>query len=281
MKRNKNFEGKEPLLYLVATPIGNLKEMTPRALEILADADIIAAEDTRNSFALLEKFSIRKEMFSLREHNENQASEHLISLLKQGKKIAYISDAGYPGISDPGYLLVKNAKNAGIKVSTVAGSSAFLAALVSSGLPTNHFYFYGFLPVKNNEAISELENLKSFKDTLIFYESPHRIHKTLCTLYDVLGNREAVIGRELTKINEEFISGTLEELTDIDEVTLKGEMVIVIKGNDEVATIDDKEALNTVNELIGKGLTTKDAIEVSAKIYKINKNVLYNKVHKK
>lgn len=279
MKRNKNFTDNKPLIYLVATPIGNLKEMSPRALEILSDTDIIAAEDTRNTFSLLEKYGIKKELFSLREHNENQASEHLINLVKEGKKVAYVSDAGYPGISDPGYLLVKNAREAGINVSTISGSSAFINALVASGLPTDHFYFYGFLSPKKGEAIEQLEGMKNYKDTLIFYESPHRIIKTLETLFEVFGNRQAVIARELTKLNEEYISGTLEELVVLDESTLKGEMVILVEGNKEENKIDEKEIIALVNELKEKGLSTKDAIEITAKVHRINKNWLYKIVH--
>ena len=141
MNRNKSFDNNQPLIYLVATPIGNLNEITKRALDILQDMDVIAAEDTRNTFSLLSQYGIKKELFSLREHNENEASEHLIKLVKSGKKVAYVSDAGYPGISDPGYLLVKKAREEGVSVSTVSGSCAFINALVASGLPTNHFYF--------------------------------------------------------------------------------------------------------------------------------------------
>ena len=157
MKRSKSFDKSSPLLYLVATPIGNLGEMSKRALDVLQEMDVIAAEDTRNTHMLWAQYGINKELFSLREHNENEASMHLISLIKKGKKVAYVSDAGYPGISDPGYLLVKNAIREGIAVSTVSGSSAFINALVASGLPTDHFYFYGFLSKKGSEAKTTLE----------------------------------------------------------------------------------------------------------------------------
>ena len=159
MKRTKSFQDNKPLLYLIATPIGNLSEITERALTILKEMDVVAAEDTRNTYSLLNQYGIKKELFSLREHNENEASSHLIELMKKGKKVAYVSDAGYPGISDPGYLLVKNALANDINVSTISGSSAFINALVASGLPTDHFYFYGFLPKKENEAIRVLEKL--------------------------------------------------------------------------------------------------------------------------
>lgn len=275
MKRNKSFDNKQPLLYLIATPIGNLKELSPRAIDILNDIDIVAAEDTRNSKQLLAHYNIYKDMFSLREHNENEASKHIIELIKQGKKVAYMSDAGYPGISDPGYLLVKNAIENDIAVSTVNGACAFINALVASGLSTDHFYFYGFLSPKENEAKGELEEMKNRKETLIFYEAPHRIDKTVKWLHDVLGNREIVIARELTKLNEEYIRGTLDELVNLDFTTLKGEMVIIVSGNNDKQEIDEAAIKARLQYLIKKGLSNKDAIEVVADEYKINKNTIY------
>lgn len=275
MKRNKSFDKKQPLLYLIATPIGNLKELSPRAIEILNDVDLVAAEDTRNSKQLLSHYDIYKDMFSLREHNENEASKHIIELLKNGKKVAYMSDAGYPGISDPGYLLVKNAIENDISVSTVNGACAFINALVASGLPTDHFYFYGFLNPKENEAKNELEEMKNRKETLIFYEAPHRIEKTVNWMYNVLGNRDIVIARELTKLNEEYIRGTLDELVNLDFSTLKGEMVIIVSGNNQKQEIDEQTIKARLEYFHKKGLSNKDAIEVVADEYKINKNTIY------
>lgn len=275
MKRNKSFDNKQPLLYLIATPIGNLKELSPRAIEVINQSDIIAAEDTRNSKSLLSNYGIHKEMFSLREHNENEASKHLIELLKAGKKIAYMSDAGYPGISDPGYLLVKNAIENDIAVSTVNGACAFINALVASGLPTDHFYFYGFLSAKESEAKIELEEMKNRKETLIFYEAPHRIEKTIKLIQEVLGNRKAVIARELTKLNEEYIRGELDELINLDYPTLKGEMVVIVEGNKVEKEIDEEKIKNRLEYFHKKGLSNKDAIEVVADEYGINKNIVY------
>ena len=275
MKRNKSFDNKQPLLYLIATPIGNLKELSPRAIEILNDVDLVAAEDTRNSKQLLSHYDIYKDMFSLREHNENEASKHIIELIKNGKKVAYMSDAGYPGISDPGYLLVKNAIENDISVSTVNGACAFINALVASGLPTDHFYFYGFLNPKENEAKNELEEMKNRKETLIFYEAPHRIEKTVKWMHDVLGNRDIVIARELTKLNEEYIRGTLDELVNLDFSTLKGEMVIIVSGNNQKQEIDEQAIKARLEYFHKKGLSNKDAIEVVADEYKINKNTIY------
>ena len=246
--------------------------MSKRALDVLSEMDIIAAEDTRNTKLLLKNYGIEKDYFSLREHNENEASQHLIKIIKDGKKVAYVSDAGYPGISDPGYLLVCNAIKEDISVSTVCGSSAFLNALVASGLPTNHFYFYGFLSAKESEAKTELEDIKNRKETVIFYEAPHRILKTLSILKDVLGDRNIVLARELTKLNEEFIRGTIDELLTIDESTLKGEMVLIVEGNKTEEKVDDSKVIERIKYFIGKGLTNKDAIEIVCDEMKLNKN---------
>ena len=272
MTRNKSFESNTNLLYLVATPIGNMSEVSERMVSILKEMDVIAAEDTRNTGSLLAKLGISKELFSLREHNENEASAHVIKLIKEGKKVAYLSDAGYPGISDPGYLLVQNALANDIRVSTISGPCAFINALVASGLETDHFYFHGFLPAKDGEAKKELEELKSRKETLIFYESPHRIHRTLVNMHDVLGERKAVIARELTKINEEYIRGTLLELVQIEEETLKGEMVVLIEGNKEKPIINDEKIKERVGYYLERGFSKKEAAEMVAKEMNIPKN---------
>ena len=275
MKRNKSFDNTQPVLFLISTPIGNLNEMNSRALKTIEEMDIIAAEDTRNSGALLRHFGYKKEMFSLREHNEVEASTKLISFIKEGKKVAYMSDAGYPGISDPGYILTKMAIENDIAVSVINGSCAFITALVASGLPTDHFYFYGFLPPKENEAKTSLEEMKDRKETLIFYEAPHRIEKTICLLNEVLGDRQAVIARELTKLNEEYIRGSLNELKGLDFATVKGEIVIIVDGNKNEAEIGENTIKTRLKYFIDKGLSKKDAIEVVSDEYKINKNLVY------
>lgn len=272
MKRIKSFDNSHPVLYLIATPIGNLGEFSPRALETINQMDLIGAEDTRNTGDLLNKFNIKKPLFSLREHNEIEASNYLIEQIKQGKKIAYMSDAGYPGISDPGYLLVKLALQNDIAVSVISGSSAFINALVSSGLDTSHFYFHGFLSAKEGEAKTELESLKDKSETLIFYESPHRIKKTLQILFDVLGDREVSLHRELTKLNEENIIGKLSELLELDESTLKGEMVIIIEGNKDNKSLSDEEILEKVKYFTDKNMSKKDAIETVSELYNVRKN---------
>ena len=272
MTRSKPFNNTKPVLYLIATPIGNLKEMSPRALEVIAEMDIIAAEDTRNSFSLLNNFGIKKEMFSLREHNEIEASKHLLEKIKEGKKVAYMSDAGYPGISDPGYLLVQEMIKNDVAVSTVSGSSAFINALVASGLNTKHFFFYGFLPAKESEAKEEISSLKNRKETIVLYEAPHRIMKTLVLLKDGLGDRYVCLARELTKINEEYIRGNLSELLELDESTIKGEIVLIVEGNKEENTVDDKEIISRIEYFVKLGLSQKDAINVVSEEFNINKN---------
>jgi len=281
MIRNKNFDNNGLLLYLVATPIGNLGEFSKRAIEVVSNCDIVAAEDTRNSKDLLSKFNIFKEMFSLREHNEVEASLSLINKIKGGKKVCYMSDAGYPCISDPGFILVKKCLENGIKVSTISGSSAGINALVASGIDSSHFYFYGFLSAKESEAKKELEELKEFKDTIIFYESPHRIIDTLSLLYFAFGDRKFALARELTKLNEEYIYGSLSEIKEIDQESLKGEMVIIVEGNKKEKEID----LNLVNERINyfktKGLTNKDISEIISYEFPLGKNAIKDLINKK
>ena len=274
MKRSKSFDKNNFLLYLVATPIGNLKEFSSRAIEVVNEADIVAAEDTRNAYDLLNRFGIKKELYSLREHNEKEASKHIVSLIKAGKKVVYMSDAGYPGISDPGNLLVKELIDNDIAVSTISGSCAFINALVASSLDSNHFFFYGFLSAKDGEAKEEINSLVSLKNTLIFYEAPHRIMRTLTLLKEGFGNRNACVARELTKINEEYIRGTLNELCELEEDSLRGEMVIVVDGNKEETVVKDEEIIARVAYFTKLGISQKDAINVVADEFKINKNYI-------
>ena len=272
MKRIKSFNNTHPVLYLIATPIGNLGEFSTRAIETINEMDLIAAEDTRNTLDLLHKFDIKKPCVSLREHNEIEASLSLIKEIQNGKKVAYMSDAGYPGISDPGYLLTKLCVENDIAVSVISGGCAFINALVSSSIDTAHFYFHGFLSAKENEQVQELEALKNKEETLIFYESPHRIETTLKTLYKVLGDRYISLQRELTKLNEEKVYGRLSEVLSIDMSTLKGEMVIVVEGNKDKEEYSDEDIINKVNNFISKGMSKKDAIDSVSEIYKIRKN---------
>ena len=280
MNRNKSFENNY-LLYLIATPIGNLSEFSNRAIEIINEMDLIACEDTRNTQKLLSFFNIKKELVSLHEHNEVSQSKFIIEQIKQGKKVAYVSDAGYPCISDPGNILVKLALEEGISCSTISGSSAFLNALVSSGLSTEHFYFHGFLSSNDSEAKKELENLSKKEETLIFYESPHRIVRTLKLFYEIFGDRKAVISRELTKLHEEQIRGTLSEFINIEESSLKGEIVVIIDGAKNVDEISDEQIKNRFEEIIKLGVENKAAIEIVSQELNVNKNrvkkLIFNK----
>ncbi len=281
MKRSKYYNSASPTLFLVSTPIGNKSEFSPRAIETLKSMDYVGCEDTRTSGLLFSHFDIHATLIPCHEHNENEASVRLINYLLDGKKVAYVSDAGYPGISDPGSRLVAKAIENDINVVVINGSSAFLPALIGSGLDTSHFYFYGFLASKESTRIKELEEMSTRKETLIFYESPHRILETLNNLYQMFGNRRACIAREITKIHEEYIRGTLEELITLDKDTLIGEMVLIVEGNlDNEEGLSEDEIINYVNTLISQGLTPKSAIKETASKFKLAKNYVYDLVHK-
>ncbi len=277
MIREGNFEGKRPLLYLVATPIGNISEFSPRAASILQEMDYIACEDTRNSGLLFSRLNIKKPLVSCHEHNEEEASAKIIELLLEGKKIAYVSDAGYPTVSDPGARLVKKAIENDIKVSVVNGPSASLCALAASGLDTSHYYFEGFLPSKASEMKRELDELKERKETIIFYESPHRIDRTLKAMKEAFGgDRKACLARELTKIHEEYIRASLAELSDIDSSTLIGEMAIIVEGKKEdKAELSDKDIATLLTEAL-KNLKGKEAVSIISKEKNLPKNRVYD-----
>jgi len=282
MKRNASFGPIEALLYLVATPIGNLEEVSPRTLKTLAYVDYIATEDTRVSGKLLAHFGIEKPLIPCHEHNEAAASAQIIDLLTKGQRVAYMSDAGYPAISDPGARLVAMALEADIKITVISGPSAMLNAIVASGLDSDHFYFHGFLPSKPTSRKDELLALQPRKETLVFYESPHRIIASLKAMRDYLGNRKACLARELTKKFEEYIYGTLSELAELDEKTLKGEMVVIVGGNrDELeAKVGDDEIVNFINSQTNLGISTKDAIKQASQVLKVNKNYIYKLIHR-
>jgi len=279
--RSLNFESDKPLLYLIATPIGNIQEVSPRTIEVLSSVDLIACEDTRVSGKLLSLLGLKKDLVSLREHNEVSVSRDLVNKIKSGIKVAYMSDAGYPCISDPGSKLVKICLENDINVAPISGPNAALNALVGSGLCGDHFYFHGFLNAKDSVRLEELRELSFKKETLIFYEAPHRIQKTLEAMYEVLGDRKACIARELTKKHEEFIRGGLKTLSEIDPDTLKGEMVIVVEGSsgEEKPIIGDADIVNMVKALVESGMSTKDAIKKVSDLTKINKNTIYRIYH--
>lgn len=262
-------------LYLVPTPIGNLKDVTSRTLEIYNLVDYIACEDTRNTSKLLHLLGIDKPTFSCHEHNELTASNKIISDLLDGKNIAYSSDAGMPCISDPGYLLLNKCIENNINIIPLPGANAALTALIASGLETKHFLFYGFLDPKISQKERELEDLINFPYTIIFYESPHKIYDTLKSLYKIFGNRKITICRELTKLHEEFIRTNLLEASKIEN-NLIGEMVLIVEGNnkEKSSSIDDESISELYNKLINNGLSNKDAVIALSALFDIKKNAL-------
>ena len=282
MNRQKSFENEKPTLYLVPTPIGNLNEMTPRAIDVLNSVDVIACEDTRNSGQLLKHFGISKRLIAYQNFNETSSTKGIINLLSQGNNIALISDAGYPLINDPGQRVVSEVTALGYNVVPISGCSAFLNALVASGLIAQPFIFIGFLPPSTHDCVKKLRLYQSYPMTLIMYEAPHRIEKMLQSCLDVLGNRHLCIARELTKVHEEFIRGTISEILPIAS-ELKGEMVVVIEGNqdDYEKDIDMGQILNMVNTSIESGMSTSAAIKEVAKQTGISKNQIYDLVHGK
>ena len=261
------------ILYLVATPIGNLEDITFRAIDILKSVDKIYAEDTRTSLVLLSHYNIKTKLESYHNFNQEEKTESVIEELKSGLKIALISDAGLPVISDPGFKIVNRARQEGLRVSTIPGASAGISALIASGIAPMPYTFYGFLDSKTSKRQEELKNLKYLKSTLIFYEAPHRIHDTLSDMQEVLGNRYCVLARELTKTFEEYITGSISE---VNEYEYKGEMVLIVEGykEDNIDTSNIDTNLK-IDELISLGYKPNDAIKEVAKMLNIDRKELY------
>lgn len=285
MQRISSFNGdQQGRLYLVPTPIGNLDDMTFRAIKILQAVDLIAAEDTRHTQQLLNHFEISTRQVSFHEHNTEQRIPELLTKLKAGQQVAQCSDAGMPSISDPGKELVAAAVAAGIPVVPLPGANAGLTALIASGLVPQPFYFYGFLERKHQQQVSELQQLADRPETMIFYEAPHRLKKTLTTMAEVLGNdRRAVLARELTKRYEEFSRGTLAELRDyFADHQPRGEFVILVAGNDHPDAGQSQSVgspVEQVDQEISRGLSTNAAIKLVAKRNRINRQELYREYH--
>ena len=271
---NQNQEG---VLYLVATPIGNLDDITLRAIKTLKEADLIAAEDTRHTLKLLNHLEISKPMISYHRHNEEFRCEYLIKELKEGKNIALVSDAGTPGISDPGEEIVKECIKEEIKIVPIPGACAMVNALISSGISTKEFCFYGFLPLNKKNRKEKLEEIKDINKTVILYEAPHKIKNTLEDLEKVLDkDRKVVLAREITKIHEEFIRGNIDEILSKSD-NLKGEMVLIIEGNhkekeNELCDLSVEEHYKYYEE---QGLEKKEIIKKIAKDRNVNKNEIY------
>lgn len=265
-------------LYLVSTPIGNLEDITLRALNVLKSVDLIACEDTRHTRRLLDHFGIRKPTVSYHEHNEQARTEELVQRLLSGSSVAIVSDAGTPGISDPAYRIVLAAIEHGIVVTPIPGAVAAIAGLIASGLPTDSFLFAGFLPPKKMARRSRLEELKAERATLIFYEAPHRIRETLADALEVLGDRQASLARELTKLHEQFLRGTLSEIAaHFDDTQPRGEMTLVIAGNekDNSLPVETSSISEQVERLMLGGLIRNDAIKQAAKSRGLSKRDAY------
>ena len=266
-------------LYVVATPIGNLEDITLRALRILREVDRIACEDTRQTRKLLERHGISKPLVSYHDHNEQARAEELLRELKAGKNIALVSDAGTPLIADPGYRLVARAREHGVTVSPIPGASALVSALSASGLPTDSFFFGGFLPAKKTQRRKTLEAMQSYAATLVFYEAPHRIMETLEDIAEVLGPRRVTLGRELTKIHEEFLAGEAAELREAlgKRPPLKGEITLMI-GKGESVEAGDTPLDLAVQELIQAGVPRMQAFKTVAKRRGLSKREVYKKL---
>lgn len=270
-------------LYLVPTPIGNLKDITLRALEILQEADVIAAEDTRQTLKLLNHFEIKKSLISYHKFNEQNKSDKIIELLLEGKKVALVSDAGTPGISDPGSVIVQRCIEKNLEFEVLPGATAITTALVYSGLDTTKFLFRGFLPRENKERKSITDELLQSQETLIFYEAPHRLVDTLSFLFDTFGNRRIAVCRELTKLYEEIYRGNLSQaMQHFEEKKPRGEFVLVLEGK-KIEDIKEEQRETWINlsieehiiKYINDGMNKKEAIKLVAKERELPKSEVY------
>ncbi|RIW29884.1 16S rRNA (cytidine(1402)-2'-O)-methyltransferase [Bacillus salacetis] len=289
MKTQKSFLDTEAgSLYLVPTPIGNLEDMSFRAVRILKECDVIAAEDTRNTKKLCNYFEIDTYVVSYHEHNKEASGEKLLERIENGETVALVSDAGMPCISDPGYEIVKEAVTRGIAVIPLPGANAALTALVASGLVPQPFYFYGFLSRNKKEKRKELETLSKQNSTLVFYESPHRLKETLKEMKEILGNRSIVLSRELTKKFEEFIRGSLEEALEwCSEGEVRGEFCLIVEGNPHKETDVEESfwwseltpAQHVQQYIDEKAITPKEAIKMVSKERGLPKRDVYQAFH--
>lgn len=266
-------------LYVVGTPIGNLNDFSPRAIETLNNVDFIAAEDTRVTIKLLNHFNIKKPLISYFEHNKAQRGEEIINKILKGEDCAIVTDAGMPCISDPGEELIKDCQEKNIKTIVVPGPSALISALAISGLNTKRFTFEGFLSVSKKSRLEHLESLVNEPRTMIFYEAPHKLPNTLNDFYKYFGDRKLSIVREITKVYEEVIRTTTKDALKYIDNPLKGEIVLILEGKtktDKIYTLED--AVNIAQELINKGYKVSDAAKEAANITKLKKNEIYKEI---
>ncbi|MER3446558.1 MAG: 16S rRNA (cytidine(1402)-2'-O)-methyltransferase [Candidatus Dadabacteria bacterium] len=266
-------------LYIVSTPIGNLEDITLRALRILKEVDLIACEDTRVTKKLLSRYQIHKPLTSYHEHNEREKAEELLSIVESGKNIAVVSDAGTPGISDPGYRLVSLASEKGIEVISIPGPSAAIAALSISGLPTSSFIFLGFFPKSDKKRREFLESVREYRHTLIFYESSNRIIETLKIMLETLGNRRASISREITKVFEETLRGEISNIIQTlkQREGIKGEFTIILEGKYNKSDILENIISTTLELHREKGLSLKDTVKEVSRNLGVSKSKIYKK----
>jgi len=263
-------------LYVVATPIGNLEDITLRALRVLKEVDVIAAEDTRHTQILLSHYGIHTPLTSYHEHNEKTKARQLMSRLERGEQIALVSDAGTPAISDPGYRLAVEAIRGGIPVIPIPGASALTAVLSAGGLPTDRFVFDGFLPAKKQERRARLRALSSETRTLVIYEAPHRLTETLNDLVEILGDRETVLAREVSKVHEEFLRGRLTEVAkQIAGREIKGELTLLIGGSRGQSEVSQEQIEKEIRKLKNDGLRVKEIAEILGEKYGYPKKEIY------
>jgi 16S rRNA (cytidine1402-2'-O)-methyltransferase len=269
----------EPILYVVATPIGNLQDITLRALEVLKTVDVVAAEDTRHTSHLLSHFAIQKKLIAVHEHNEQKSAQILLERLRAGESIALVTDAGTPGISDPGAIVVDVLREAGVKLVPVPGPSAVIAALSASGITANGYFFYGFLPASGSQRRKTLEALKGYSSTLVFYEAPHRIIECVEDLAKVLGGeRRITIARELTKTFETFHRCALQDAKgwlESDPNQQRGEFVLLVEAAAVVEEADISEDAERILRLLLADLPLKQAVKLATEITGVKKNILY------
>lgn len=275
---HRNYDG-SPILYLIPTPIGNLEDMTYRSIKILKEVEVIFSEDTRVTQNLLSYFDIKKRLISLHDHNEDIVKEKVLNYLKEGKSVGLVTDRGTPIISDPGYKTVKYVTDLGYHVVALPGANAFVPALIVSGIAPQPFTFYGFLDSKDSKKKKELESLKSIKNTLIFYEAPHRILKTMNLILDVFGDREVSLSREISKKFESVYRGNISNLLPTLE-NIKGEFVIIVSGNNVDVDNSNIDIKNEVDFYIKSGMSSMDAIKKVAKENSLKKNEVYSEYHR-
>lgn len=268
-----------PTLYIIPTPIGNLDDITIRAVNVLKDVDVIFSEDTRVTCLLLKHFEITKHLISLHDHNEDKVKEIVLDYLIKGNNVAIVTDRGTPIISDPGYKTVEYVAKKGFNIVSLPGATAFVPALTSSGLNPKPFTFYGFLNSKESKCKKELEELKFLKSTIIFYEAPHRLEKTLKLIFSIFGERNISVSREISKRYESIFRGSLSDLLN-NLGTIKGEYVLVVEGyKDNCEDVNDLTIIDNVNLYVNNGMKLMDAIKIVAKERKIPKNEVYREYH--